>query len=352
MRLNKNRRKIDKIDKRIVELLNERAQESQEIGKIKKKMQKDAYAPHREKEIYDNVTSINKGPLSGDTIRAIYREIMSGSLALEKLDKIAYLGPHTFTHDAAEMKFGSSVNYIACDTIPKVFNEVEKGKADYGVVPIENSIVGGVMHTLDMFVKSPLRISSEIYLDIVHNLLANTKLEDVKVLYSHPVAYQQCRAWVQQNIPKARYVEASNTGEAAKLCSENKNSACIASVRAARKYGLNILTGSIEDVPDNKTRFLVIGKNIAEPTGKDKTSIMFSVKDKVGVLHDALVSFKKNKINLTKIESRPSRMKAWDYFFFVDLEGHSSNKKVKNALKALEKECSQLKVLGSYPVGR
>ncbi len=354
MRLNKSRQKIDKLDEKIIELLNKRAEETLNIGEIKKKLSKDIYVPHREKEIYNNIMKANSGPLTEESIKAIYREIMSASLSLEKPLAVAYFGPaFTFTHLAALNKFGSSVNYIDCSGIGEVFTEVEKGRADYGVVPVENSIEGAVNYTFDMFVNSDLKICSEIYLEISHNFLGKSEnKKDIKKIYSHPQVFAQCRKWIEKNVPRAELIEVSSTSKAAELCAKNRNTACIASMLAAKKYALKVLSRSIEDTAHNVTRFLVIADNMAEPTGADKTSIMFSVKDKIGVLHDVLVPFKVNRINLTKIESRPSRVKKWEYYFFVDLEGHYKDKRAKRALDKLEKSCTLLKVLGSYPVGK
>ena len=317
-------------------------------------MKEGVYTPHREREIYKNAVKINKGPLSDLAIRAIFREIMSGSLSLENPVKIAYLGPPlTFTHLASLSKFGSSVRYVPASGIGEVFGEVEKGRADYGVVPIENSIEGAVNYTFDMFVNSPLKVCSEVYLEISHSLLAHEKnMKSIKRVYSHPQVFAQCRSWMEKNIPRAEPVEVSSTARAAELCARTKHAACIASLLAAEEYKLKILAGSIEDTAHNVTRFLVIGKSIAARTGRDKTSIMFSVKDRVGALHDILVPFKKDRVNLTKIESRPSRLKAWEYYFFVDMEGHFTDRKVGKALTELEKHCSFMKVLGSYPKGR
>lgn len=354
MRLTKSRRKIDEIDAKIIELLNERAKATLKIRKIKKRLKQDVYAPHREKEIYANVLKKNKGPFSSESIKAIYREIMSGSLSLERGIKVAYLGPPlTFTHLAALGRFGSSVEYVDCGGIGEVFSEVEKDRADYGVVPVENSIEGAVNYTFDMFVDSTLKICSEIYLEISHSLLSRTKdLKRIKKVYSHPQVFAQCRQWIEKNIPRSELIEVSSTSRAAELCAKRKNAACIASSLAAEKYGLKILASYIEDTVHNVTRFLVIGKSSAEPTRENKTSIMFSIKDRVGALHDILVPFKKNRINLTKIESRPSRLKAWEYYFFVDMEGHYKDRRVKKALSELGRGCTYLKVLGSYPVGK
>lgn len=351
MGLERLRRQIDRLDLRIIELLSERARLSQKIGRLKAKDKKSVYSPDRERSVYERIEKKNRGPLSDETLKAIYREIMSGSLALEKPIKIAYLGPAaTFTHIAALKKFGSSVEYIPVDSITEVFAEVERGRADYGVVPIENSIEGAVNHTLDMFMESDLKVCSEISLEVSHNLLANCKIDQIRRIYSNPQVFGQCRMWLEANLPKAELVEVSSTTKAAEIAVKEKYSAAIASSLAADCYGLNIIARSIEDMAHNVTRFLVIGKVESEPTGKDRTSIMFSVKDRVGALHDMLVPFKKYKINLTKIESRPSKRKPWEYYFFVDMVGHYNDRNVKKAIAELERGCAHLKILGSYPM--
>ncbi len=324
---------------------------SKKIGRLKVKSKKSVYSPERERVVYERIEKNNKGPLSNETLKSIYREVMSGSLALEKPIEIAYLGPPaTFTHIAALKKFGSSVKYAPVNSITEVFAEVEHGRSDYGVVPIENSIEGAVNHTLDMFMESDLKICSEISLEISHNLLANCKINQIKKVYSNPQVFGQCRMWLEANLPKAELIEVSSTTKAAEIAVKERYSAAIASSLAADCYGLNILARSIEDSSHNVTRFLVIGRAESEPSRKDKTSIMFSVKDRVGALHDMLVPFKKYKINLTKIESRPSKKKAWEYYFFLDMVGHYKDKNVKKAIGELERGCAYLKVLGSYPM--
>lgn len=351
MKINKIRKSVNALDKKIVSLLNERAKFILEIGKLKNKNNQSIYVPSREKKILKRIAKENKGPLNNESFTAIYREIMSASLSLEKPIAIAYLGPKaTFTHAAAMKKFGSSVKYLSCDNISDVFSEVERGAADYGVVPIENSIEGAVSHTLDMLVDSDLKICSQLVLDISHNLLANCEKNKINKIYSISQVFGQCRIWLETNMHKASLIEVSSTTKAAQIASRQKNSACIASLLAAKEYNLNVLVKEIEDSPHNITKFLVIGQNDSEPTGNDKTSIVFSIKDKIGALHDMLLPFKKYKINMTKIESRPSKKRAWDYFFFVDLNGHFMDKKVKSALCELEEKCKLLKILGSYPV--
>lgn len=353
MMLSKLRKQIDNIDKKVLDLLNNRAQLSLSIGRIKDKTRSSAYVPNREKEVYEHIKSINRGPLSADTVNAIYREIMSGSLALERPVKISYLGPAaTFTHLAAIKKFGSSVKYYPASSITEIFTEVEKGRADYGVVPIENSTEGAINHTLDMFMESDLVICSEILLEISHNLLGLHKIKRtpiIKRIYSNPQVFGQCRMWLESHLPKAELIEVSSTSKAAEIASKKPNSAAIASSLAAECYGLQILAPSIEDSSRNITRFLVIGKTESAPTKKDKTSIMFAVKDKPGVLHDVLAPFKKAGINMTKIESRPSKKKAWEYYFFVDIEGHARSPKISKALSHLKAHTNIFKILGSYP---
>ncbi|MFQ5951919.1 MAG: prephenate dehydratase [Candidatus Omnitrophota bacterium] len=352
-KLNDLRKKIDEIDSRIVNLVNQRGEISSEIGDIKKGKKQPIYSPDRESQIYKRIAQKNKGPLSDDSVKAIYRELMSACLSLEKPMTVAYLGPEvTFTHQVSLKKFGSSASYLSCDSITDVFSEVEKGNADYGVVPIENSIEGAVNHTLDMFVDSALLICSEVYFPIRHCLLSKkSSIASIKSVYSNPQVFGQCRGWIEKNLPLARLRDVASTAKAAEMAAKHSVSACIASELASKKYQLKVIARSIEDSATNITRFLVIGKHISKISGADKTSIVFSVKDRPGVLHDMLNSFKKRGINLTKIESRPSKKKLWKYYFFVDMDGHRENPKVRKALKDLENKCHFLKILGSYPKG-
>jgi len=333
--------------------LNKRADVILKIGKIKARKKESIYVPAREKDVYRKLISKNKGPIPNESVKAIFREVMSSALRLERPISIAYLGPEfTFTHIASMKKFGSSVSYTGCGTITEIFSEVEKSRADYGVVPIENSIEGAVNHTLDMFIDSDLKICSEIYLEIYHNLLSKESSKNkIKKIYSKAEVFGQCRLWLEANLPGAELVEVSSTAKAAEIASRQKNAACIASELAGKKYALKVLYRSIEDSAHNVTRFLVIGKKDAEPTKEDKTSVMFSIKDRAGALHDMLVPFKKNRINLTKIESRPSKVRAWEYYFFVDLEGHYKEPRIAKALSELGRASSYMKVLGSYPLG-
>jgi chorismate mutase/prephenate dehydratase len=344
------RKRIDALDQHLVRLLNERTDLALGIGKLKQAAGEEVYVPSREKEVLDRVAGLTKGPLTGDSVRAIYREVMSASLALECGVKIAYLGPPaTFTHQAASQKFGGSVEYVSCETIGDVFAAVEKRTADYGVVPIENSTDGAVTHTLDEFVESSLRICAEVYLPVSQNLMAMGDRNQVRRIYSKAEVFGQCRRWLYQNMPGVEQLPASSTAKAAELAAKDPTSAAIASKLAAEMYGLTIIGHDVQDVVGNTTRFLVIGKSCGKKTRADKTSIVFSVKHKVGALHDALGAFKRSKLNMSKIESRPSRSKAWEYYFFVDVDGHQDDAHVKRALKTLSTHCINMTVLGSYP---
>ncbi len=352
MDIEKLRREINKIDDEILKLLNKRAITAIEIGKTKKKIGILPYRPARERDIINSLLKKNKGPLNPEDIKNIYREIMSVSVNLQKKLAIAYLGPEaTYTHEAATKKFGASAEYKPLSNIKEIFSAVEKGIADFGVVPVENSTEGVETHTLDMFIESDLKICDEILLPISHCLLSKSKKKKINKVYSHPQALAQCRIWLQKNLPGVPLAEVYSTAQAAKLALKEKFSAAIASELASRLYNLPIVGKNIEDLSVNVTRFLVIGKESSQPTGNDKVSLMFSLKDKVGALHSSLKPFYKHKINLTKIESRPSKRKIWEYYFFVDLEGHCEEKRVKQAIEELKPLCTFLKVLGSYPKG-
>ncbi|MGC8744400.1 MAG: prephenate dehydratase [Verrucomicrobiia bacterium] len=350
MSIIEHRKAIDEIDEQIVRLLNERTRHVMEIGAIKLKSGEEIYAPHRERHILNRICKLNQGPLTNESLMAIYREIMSSALSLEKTLTIAYLGPEaTFTHQAAIRKFGSSLKYVSRKTIADVFNDVSRGRADYGVVPVENSTEGVVTHTLDMFIDSELKIVAQIVLPIQHCLVAKCKKNQIKRLYTHPQALGQCRLWIQNNLPMVEIVDSSSTTRAAELAALEPYAAAIASILAAERYKLNILAIDIQDNAENATRFLVLGRQCPEPTGNDRTSLLFSIPDKVGALYQALAAFRKFKINMTKIESRPSKRKAWEYYFFVDCDGHTRDKNVARAIAELQKHCNFVKILGSYP---
>ncbi len=354
MSLKKLREHIDKIDESLLKLLNERGRLVEGVGQQKEKSGRGIFVPSREKSLLQRLKRLNSGPLSGQAVQDVFNEIVHACRSLQKRLKISYFGPEaTFTHQAALKTFGPQVELIPARIIADVFSEVEKGRADYGVVPIENSTEGVVNHTLDMFVESNLSICAERELPIWHYLLGREseykKKGKVRTLYSHYQALAQCRQWIEAHLPNVRIVESASTAEAAQTASQTRNAVAIASRLAADLYGLEVLESRIEDNAHNFTRFLVIGKAEPQPTGHDKTSVMFSVKDKIGALHDILVPFKRYGLNMTKIESRPTRQRAWEYIFFVDFLGHRSESRVQKALQQLERSCAFLKILGSYP---
>ena len=350
MHIPEHRKAIDKLDRQIVRLLNERTRHVLGIGEMKLKAGEEIYAPHRERAVLQRLCRLNPGPITNDQLRAIYREIMSSALALEKSLTIAYLGPEaTFTHQAAIRRFGSSLRYAAQKTIADVFTEVSKNRADYGVVPVENSTEGVVTHTLDMFVDSDLKVVAQIILPVQQCLLSNSPKTQIKKLFVHPQSQAQCRGWIQNHLPRVEIIETSSNARSAELAAKEKNTAAVAGILAAEKYDLRVLELDIQDNAANATRFLVLGRQCSPPTGKDRTSLMISISDKVGALHHALAAFRRFRINLTKIESRPSKRKAWEYFFFIDCDGHVQDQKVVKAIAHLEQECSYVKVLGSYP---
>ncbi len=349
-KLDKLRQQIDEIDKQVIDLLNTRAKAAIEIGKLKNNSGASIYAPHREKQVLERIHKLNKGPLPDKVFKAIYREIMSGCISLEKPVTVAYLGPQgSFSHLAAIKKFGSSVNYTDVAYIREVFVEVAQGHCDLGVVPAENSIGGVIIDTLDAFQDLNVKICAEMLLPIHHNLLANCPMDKIERIYSKPEVFGQCRIWLAEHLPGIDIQPVSSTSRAAERASQEKHSAAIGSKLAAELYNLNIVCKNIEDDPNNSTRFIVISKEPAKQTGNDKTSIMFITAHKAGALADVLDVFRQYKINLTSIDSRPSRKKSWEYYFFIDTEGHYDNENMQQAIAEASKHCLQLTVLGSYP---
>ena len=350
MNLSQIRVKIDELDQKIISLLNERTGLTLEVGKVKSESGQEVYAPERETAIYNKIEALAQGPLPKDALKSIYREIMSASLALEKPLTIAYLGPEaTFTHLASLSKFGSSVKYFPAASIQQVFQEVELKHADYGVIPVENSIEGAVNHSLDMFFESDLKICSEILFEISHNLMSNSEKKRIKRVYSNPQVFGQCRTWLEAHLPGAELIDTASTTAAAQRAQKEDGTAAIASKLAATLYNLPIVAEGIHDYAQNVTRFIVISRQVPPATDKDKTSILVSIKDKVGALYEMLNPIRKYKVNMTKIESRPSKRKAWDYYFFIDLEGHVEKPKIKKMLHEMEGKVKFLKILGSYP---
>ncbi len=345
------RKKIDYIDKEIFKMINERAKLTGQITEVKKNSSLSFYDPARERIIIENLKKINTGPIKNDDIKEIVSTIIKICRNLVRPLKVAYLGPEgTFSHLAVIETFGKKSEDLPSHSIEEVFNLVEKGIADYGIVPIENSIEGIVTHTIDMFIESDIKIIEEELLRVHLYLLSKEKdIKKIKKIFSLSQPLAQCKTYIEEKFPDAQLIEAESTSYAAKKIRQIKNSAAIASKAAADLYGLNILDEKIEDNTRNFTRFLVIGREFAKETGNDKTSILFTVKDRIGALHDMLVPFKKYNINLTKIESRPTKKKPWEYIFFVDFEGYFTQSGVQNALKELESNASFIKILGSYP---
>jgi chorismate mutase/prephenate dehydratase len=351
MNLDTLRKRIDEIDTSLVTLLNERIKDALEIGKLKNQTDQEIYVPVREKAVLDRVVSQNQGPLTGESLRAIYREIMSAAISLEREVSIAHFGqPATFTHQAARSRFGASVNYQSYATVDEVFTAVENRVADYGVVPIENSSEGPVNPTLDALSETPLKIYAEICLPIEHHLMSRAGPEAITTISSHPQVLGQCRHWLARQFPGAELLPSSSTAKAAEMASQRPDVGALASDLAAELYGLTVHHSKVQDQAGNATRFLVLARRFGDPTGEDKTSVVFKVRHKVGALFEALSPFQRAELNMTKIESRPSRQKAWEYWFFVDFEGHVEEERVQAALEELETQCMVLNVLGSYPV--
>ena len=350
--LKRYREEIDRIDRTILELLIERSEYAKKIGEVKKRKGLQIHVPERERQIIEKLLELNRGRFPEKALVRIFREIISACLSLEQPLKVGYLGPAaTFTHQAALEHFGISAKYIPLSTIKDVFEEVERGNIDYGVVPVENTIEGVVNYTLDMFLVKPnIKIVGEIIIPVAQHLLSLAEdISQIKKVYSHPHALAQARSWLDKHLPNVQRIEVESTAKAAEMALEDETAAAIASEAAARVYNLNILAKNIQENLNNYTRFLVIGKRELGRSGKDKTSLLFAVKDEAGALYKALEPFYKHNVNLTKIESRPSKEKSWDYVFFVDLEGHIENENVKRALEELKNRTKLVRVLGSYP---
>jgi len=352
MNLDDWRSRINHLDEEILKLLNQRGTAALRIGELKRQQDLPYYIPEREAQVLERLVALSEGPLGGDAIRAIWREIVSASLALEHPLPVVYLGPPgTFGHQAATRRFGSSARFLPVRTITDVFDEVERGLAELGVVPIENSTEGAVNVTLDRLIDSDVTITGEITLDISHHLISRApELSAVKVVCSHPQALAQCRGWLSANLPEVITEETTSTSAAVERARDDGTVAAIASDMAAHVHGVPVLRGRIEDNPFNSTRFLVIGRRAVPPTGRDKTSILFSMKNEPGVLYSILQPFAARRLNLTKIESRPTKRRPWEYVNFLDFEGHCETENVREVLAEVRNRCQFLKILGSYPV--
>ncbi|MCK7579095.1 MAG: prephenate dehydratase [Chromatiales bacterium] len=349
------RDRIDAIDLEILQLISERARCAQQVAHIKTGTAGESvqfYRPEREVAVLRRIKEANPGPLDGEEVARLFREIMSACLALERPLNAAFLGPEgTFTQAAAIKHFGHSVVTQAMATIDEIFREVESGACDFGVVPVENSTEGVVSHTLDLFMNSPLMITGEVCLRVHQHLLTKAPdLASIRRVYSHQQSLAQCREWLDRHLPTAERLPVGSNAEAARLVASDPEAAAVAGIQAAEIYGLSVLAERIEDEPSNTTRFLVIGKQDSPPSGQDKTSLLLSCKNQAGGLHSLLAPLAVHGLSMTRIESRPSRRGIWDYVFFVDIMGHRQDPKVAYALQNLEQDALLFKVLGSYPV--
>lgn len=353
--LAKIRARIDAIDSEIAALISERARWAQKVALTKQSQGSaaDYYRPEREAQVLRGVVARNKGPLTNEEMARLFREIMSACLAQEEPLKIGYLGPEgTFSQTAVYKQFGHSVRALPLGTIDEVFHEVEAGSADFGVVPIENSTEGTVNHTLDMFISSPLKICGEVELRVRQHLLGNmSALDQVVRVCAHPQSLAQCRAWLKEYLPGVALVEASSNAEGARRARDEAGTAAIAGDAAAEVYGLEKLVADIEDRPDNTTRFLVIGRKLFPPSGDDKTTLLLSSSktEDAGALHRLLLPLAEHEVNMTRIESRPSRQRKWHYVFFLDIDGHAEDPPVASALENLRRQAGLFRLLGSYP---
>lgn len=351
------RLRIDSLDEKILELISDRARCAEEVARVKMKALPEGekpvfYRPEREAQVLKRIMQRNAGPLGNEEMARLFREIMSSCLALENPLKVAYLGPEgTFSQAAAMKHFGHAVISVPMAAIDEVFREVAAGAVNFGVVPVENSTEGAINHTLDSFLEHDMVICGEVELRIHHHLLVgeNTKTDKITRIYSHAQSLAQCRKWLDAHYPNVERVAVSSNADAAKRVKSEWNSAAIAGDMAASLYGLTKLAEKIEDRPDNSTRFLIIGSQEVPPTGDDKTSIIVSMRNKPGALHELLVPFHNNGIDLTRIETRPSRSGKWTYVFFIDFVGHHRDPLIKDVLEKINQEAVALKVLGSYP---
>ncbi|MBU1172487.1 MAG: prephenate dehydratase [Proteobacteria bacterium] len=343
---------IDSIDNDIVSLINRRLRVSQDVGELKKMYDNKVLDKSRENEIMQRLCDLNQGPVSNTVLQYIFSVIMSASRELQKPLRIAYLGPEaTYTHIAAMSHFKYSGSFVPQKNITEIFAEVERGACQYGVVPVENSIEGAVNHTLDLLFESDVKICAERYQTISHDLMSETgDIRDIKVIYSHPQPFAQCRNWLQRNLPDVVLEECSSTAHAAQKAVGRKDAAAIASSKAAQVNNLKIVESRIEDSSKNETRFLVIGKDAMPKTGKDKTSIMFVTSHVPGALFKALEPVAKAGLNMVKLESRPTKSENWSYFFIMDIEGHLEEPRIKEILTVMKHLCLFMKILGSYPI--
>lgn len=345
------RERIDAIDRQILDLLSQRAGVAQEVGHVKAETNAPVFRPERELQVLRNAAQRNPGPLADGDVQTIFREIMSACRALEKRVTVAYLGPvGTFSEQAVYQQFGHAVEGMPCASIDEVFRAAEAGTADFGVVPVENSTEGAINRTLDLLLQTPLAISGEVSLPVHHSLMTKSGLmEGVSQICAHPQALAQCQAWLNQHYPSIQRNPVSSNGEAARLAAENPAVAAIAGEIAGEKHGLQVVNAHIQDDPHNRTRFAVIGRLRTAPSGHDHTSLVLSVTNKAGAVYNLLAPLAKHGVSMTRFESRPARMGTWEYYFYVDVEGHCNDERMAKALAELKENAAFFKVLGSYP---
>ncbi len=353
-RLKPLRDAIDAVDRKLVELLNERARLAAEVGRVKQEHNAPVYRPEREAEVLDKVAALSAGPLAPATVQAVYREVIAACRALERPITVAYLGPEgTFSELALRKQFGAGVIAAPCGSIDEVVRDVEAGSTDYGIVPVENSTEGSITRTLDLLLVTPLSIIAEVSLPVHHNLMTKRgTMEGVTRICAHAQSLAQCVNWLNQHHPALPRVSVASNAEAAKLAAEDATVAAIASESAAERYGLHAVAAHIQDDPGNRTRFVVLGRQTTTPTGRDKTSLILSVPNKAGAVYHMLTPLAQHGVSMTRFESRPARSGAWEYWFYVDVEGHEKDPKTAAALAELRERCAFYKSLGSYPMAK
>jgi chorismate mutase/prephenate dehydratase len=345
------REQIDAIDRQLLALVSRRAQLAEEVGRLKLALASAVYRPEREAEVLRSVAALNQGPLTAEALEPIFREIISACRAMERPLAVAFLGPSgTFSELAALRQFGSAVHLEPCASIDDVFRCAEHGRSDYAVVPVENSTEGAVSRSLDLLLTTGLKIVAEVSVPVQHHLLAqHVTLEDVQRVFAHPQALAQCLTWLNQNLPALERIHVASNAEAARQASLDPAAAAVAGENAARRYGLQTVARQIQDDPLNRTRFLVLGRQECAPTGQDKTSLILSVQNRAGAVHHMLAPLAQHGVSMTRFESRPARTGGWEYYFYVDVEGHAADPAVAAALEELARVCAFFRCLGSYP---
>ena len=346
------RQKIDAVDQQLLKLINERGALAKQVGLIKHAASEPVYRPEREAQVLQKIATANPGPLSNESVQAVWREIISACRAAEAPIRVAYLGPQgTYSEQAVRAQFGVQVDALPCSSFDEVFRTVETGSADFGVVPVENTTEGAVSRTLDLMLSTPLVISAELTLPIHHQLLTQSgTMDGVQRILAHPQAYAQCQLWLARHLPSLRIETVSSNGEAARIAAEDASTAAIASTLAAARYQLHVAAANIQDDPNNRTRFGIIGRHVTLPSGRDQTSLILSVPNRPGAVYEMLQPLADHGVSMTRFESRPAKNGQWEYNFYVDIQGHVKDQKIAAALDALKAHTAFFKVLGSYPV--